>query len=458
MFMAAFIALFQTNAKRILAYSSISQMGYILMGVGCAAYLGYEGAMGLAGTAYHIMNHAFFKAGMFMMVGAVYARTHELELSRLGGLYLDFPVTALAFLVCACGIAGVPGFNGYASKTLLHHAIVEAYEHHHAVSLYWAEKIFTLTSAFTVCYITKLYTSIFFGPRPFGLKRLAGEPLLEKAVFGIMAVGIIIMGLFPSAMLKRFIEPAAHGFIYDGHGVEHLLHLNIWTRHDLQGIAVALGLGLLFFVLFSRSGAFSYRPPGWLSVEYLIYQPVTRLGGLVYTFSGRIVDITADGFFVKGIPPLVLVSRKVAFWDDCLDPYLLQPALKTMARLYTGGARFLDSAAEGILVESRRPLIRFSNSMYVLDSVVLVGLGGKLLLLGKFFREFFYGFCFRIIKFCMLLGRGYGRRAFLALIKMDYDYKGEEFYHYFNILNFDFDFILLFVVLVSVLVIGLVLI
>jgi len=71
MFMAAFIALFQTNTKRILAYSSISQMGYILMGTGCAAYMGLEGPMGFSGTMMHIFNHAFFKAGMFMMVGAV---------------------------------------------------------------------------------------------------------------------------------------------------------------------------------------------------------------------------------------------------------------------------------------------------------------------------------------------------------------------------------------------------
>ncbi|RJX28807.1 MAG: hypothetical protein C4554_02170 [Dethiobacter sp.] len=217
-------------------------------------------------------------------------------------------------------------------------------------------------------------------------------------------------------------------------------------------------MGLLFFVIFSRSGAFSYRPPGWLSVEYLLYRPVIRLGGVVYTFSGRMVDITANGFFVKGIPPLDLVSRRVAFWDDRLDPCVLQPVIKIMARLYMGGAKFLDSAAEGFFVESRKPLLKFSNSVYVLDSVVLVGLGGKFLLLAKYFREYFYGICYRIVKFFMLLGRGYGRRAFLALIKMDYDYKGEEFYHHFNILNFDFDFILLFVVLVSVLVIGLVLV
>ena len=190
MFIAAFIALFQSNAKRILAYSSISQMGYMLMGIGCAAYLGFEGAIGFAGSAYHILNHAFFKAGMFMMIGAVYVRTHQLELSRLGGLHRHFPVTSLAFLTCACGLAGIPGFNGYASKTLLHHAIVEAFEHHHAISLFWAEKIYTVTSAFTFCYITRLYASVFFGAKKPGLEVFGEETFLEKVIFAVMALTV----------------------------------------------------------------------------------------------------------------------------------------------------------------------------------------------------------------------------------------------------------------------------
>ncbi|MBM4236088.1 MAG: monovalent cation/H+ antiporter subunit D family protein [Firmicutes bacterium] len=77
MFVAAVMALFQLNAKRILAYSSVSQMGYILMGVGVCAYLGLDGAVAFGGFSFHIVNHAFFKAGMFMMVGAVFFRTGE---------------------------------------------------------------------------------------------------------------------------------------------------------------------------------------------------------------------------------------------------------------------------------------------------------------------------------------------------------------------------------------------
>jgi hydrogenase-4 component B len=506
MFIAAFIALFQTNAKRILAYSSISQMGYILMGVGCAAYLGYEGSLGFAGTTYHIMNHAFFKAGMFMMVGAVFARTHELELSRLGGLYLDFPVTALAFLICACGIAGVPGFNGYASKTLLHHAIVEAYEHHHLLSLYWAEKIFTLTSALTVCYITRLFTSIFLGPRPFGLKRLPDEPLSEKIVFSLIGLGVIIMGIFPSLLVKTFVVPSTGGFSYDAHGVEHLLHLHIWSLHDLQGIFLCLGLGLFLFLFFSRTGIFSYRLPGWLSIEYLFYRPAIRLAGAAFTCSGRVVDEavdglfvrsipsldliskkvtswedsldpcflqpvlksmmrlltgtakaidnTADGFFVRGALSLVLVSKKVTAWEDSFDPYFLRPFLRFVMRLYTGGGKILDCFAEVFFIGSRKQLSKLSYGMSFFDSVLLAAVGEKCLHAGIFFREFFYGLWMRILYFCMLLGRGYGRRAFLVLIKMDYDHKGEDFFHYFNILNFDFAFILLFIVLVVVLAAG----
>ncbi|MCJ7806309.1 MAG: NADH dehydrogenase subunit, partial [Clostridia bacterium] len=73
MLLAALMALFQNNAKRILAYSSVSQMGYILMGIGVCAYLGLDGAVAFGGFSFHIINHAFFKAGMFMMVGAVLA-------------------------------------------------------------------------------------------------------------------------------------------------------------------------------------------------------------------------------------------------------------------------------------------------------------------------------------------------------------------------------------------------
>ncbi|MDZ4133683.1 MAG: proton-conducting transporter membrane subunit, partial [Dethiobacteria bacterium] len=197
MFTAAFMALFQSNAKRILAYSSVSQMGYILMGVGACAYLGFDGPMAFGGFTWHILNHAFFKAGMFMMVGAVYFRTGEIELKRLGGLWREFPVTTVVFLLAAMGIAGIPGLNGYTSKVLLHHAIVEAFEHHHDYSLYLAERIFMLTGALTTCYIARLFSSIFLGKKPDGLIAKGKEPWSERAVFITIGAIIVFIGTNP---------------------------------------------------------------------------------------------------------------------------------------------------------------------------------------------------------------------------------------------------------------------
>jgi hydrogenase-4 component B len=87
--------------KRILAYSSVSQIGYIATGLGAAMFMGSEGAMGFAGAIYHIINHAFFKAGLFMMVGTIYIYTHELELPRLGGCLKKCPWSR--YHLCGCG-------------------------------------------------------------------------------------------------------------------------------------------------------------------------------------------------------------------------------------------------------------------------------------------------------------------------------------------------------------------
>ncbi len=508
MFMAAFIALFQTNAKRILAYSSISQMGYILMGVGCAAYLGFEGSMGFAGTTYHIMNHAFFKAGMFMLVGAVYIRTHELELSRLGGLYREFPVTAAVFFICICGIAGVPGLNGYASKTLLHHAIEDAYLHQGWVSLYWAERIFTLTSAFTVCYITKLYTSIFFGQRPAALKPMPKEPLVERIIFVILALGIIVMGLFPNVLLSRLVLPAARGFSYDSYGLNYLAKIDLFVAYDLRNIAVAVGLGLLLFAVFSLTKAFAYRPPGWLSVESLVYIPAIKGLNRAFTYSGRLLETAVDGVVVKSIHPLGAASRRAARWEDglapafiqpCLNalggaytftatlletglegllvkgvqplyrasqlaarweerlaPALIQPLLGNLLRLYSRGGRLLDIFAEGFWVGSNKPAFSFFQGMSSFDRVVLTGLGRKFLSLALLFRETLYNAWMFVFLSVLGVGRRVYRSVFFVFIKVDYDHKGDRFYYFFNIHNFDLGIILFYVIFVIFMIIGII--
>jgi hydrogenase-4 component B len=269
MFFGALMAILQNNIKKMLACSSISQIGYIIMGIGVAAYLGYEGAMGLGGAAYHILNHAFFKSTLFLAAGAIVYLTGELNMSRLGGLKEKMPFTAIVVLIASLGIVGMPLFNGYASKTLLHHAIVEAFEHHHVYSLYIAEKIFTLTSAGTVCYFLKFLYFTFWRPAPLSLKEIKPEPLLMKVSMGILGASMLFIGLMPNLILKKLIGPTLYSFVFDDHMVEYLLKINFFKLHDLGAVALALVLGAAIFYLVMRTGAYRLRIPYWLGADFI---------------------------------------------------------------------------------------------------------------------------------------------------------------------------------------------
>jgi formate hydrogenlyase subunit 3/multisubunit Na+/H+ antiporter MnhD subunit len=277
MFLGAFMALLSTGAKKVLAYSSVSQMGYILLGIGSAAYLGFAGPMGFAGALYHIINHAFFKAGLFMMVGSVYMITHDLDITRVRGMGRRLPVIAAVFLVAFAGVGGIPGFNGYVSKTILHHAIVEAYEHHHALNLLVAEKIFVLTSAMTLCYFTKLFSGLFLGPTPEKLAkkdyRLSPLVYIVLGIFGAVITGI---GLAPGFLLDKMVIPAMAGFTYDAYAVKYLGKLSVWNWPDLREMLVVLVLAAVLYSIMLKARFFRWEPPHWLSIEYLLYRPLYR--------------------------------------------------------------------------------------------------------------------------------------------------------------------------------------
>jgi len=155
------MALLQHEAKRMLAFHSISQMGYILTGFGVAAFLGAQGGEGLVGGVYHMINHSVFKALLFLTAGSVYMYVHHLNLYKLGGLYRILPYTFALGLVAAMGITGFPGLNGFASKTIIHHGLLSAVETLPALA--WTEKVFMVVSAGTVCSFIKFILLIFAG-------------------------------------------------------------------------------------------------------------------------------------------------------------------------------------------------------------------------------------------------------------------------------------------------------
>ncbi|MFH1640237.1 MAG: complex I subunit 5 family protein [Chloroflexota bacterium] len=289
MFVGMALAVVQSDLKRTLAYSSVSQMGFILLGVGCFAYLGEEGAIGLTGSLYYILSHALFKSCLFLLAGSVLFCTHELNMFRLGGLYRKMPLTTVFWCIAAMGIMGVPLLNGFISKTLLHHAIVEAGHMasgdapSHVLWLQAAEIIYIITAGGTVLYFLKTTYYTFFrkssGQHAHDSHEITEAPPWMLGATGILAVGVLITGIFPGFILKHLIIPATimfHGL--DVHSVAHIAELHFFTWSNIWGIILPFLLGTSAFFLARYLRLFEgncrirllprIKPPDWLSINY----------------------------------------------------------------------------------------------------------------------------------------------------------------------------------------------
>lgn len=275
MLIGVFMALLQGNMKRMLAYHSVSQMGYIIMGIGVAGYLGYQGAMGFVGSVFHMVNHAFFKVVLFMVAGVVYMRTNETNMYELGGLWKKMPLTALLCLIAVLGITGMPGFNGFASKSVLHHAIIEASEYGH-YSYKYAELFFKLVSAGTVCSFIKFFYFIFLGKCPDRFKDAEGDYPRMTIAMAILSVFIVFIGIFPNLFIDYLLGPAAVAFQYDLSFInKYIFGLDFWDLQEMSGMISTYLFGLGMFILGSKYHLFHMHLPRWASAERYIYAPVT---------------------------------------------------------------------------------------------------------------------------------------------------------------------------------------
>lgn len=278
MAVGVFMALQQGNMKKMLAYHSVSQMGYIIMGIGVAVYLGHKGAMGFSGSLYHIINHALFKSILFMVAGVIYLQLHDLNMYNLGGLWRKMPFTAAACLVAALGITGMPGFNGFASKSLLHHAIIEAYKYGHP-SFKYAEMLFTIISAGTVCSFIKLFGFTFLGKLPEKYEKMdfTKYRIMDMAMGGLAAI-IMFVGLKPDFILKKLLLPAAYSITYDVEFIaKYIEKINFFNSTDMTAMVWVYLMGAIIFALGIKFHLFHLHLPEWLRVEYLLFLPLNKL-------------------------------------------------------------------------------------------------------------------------------------------------------------------------------------
>ncbi len=204
MCIGAFLAIGQQDLKRMLAYSSISQIGYIILGIGIATPLAVIGAL------FHLINHAIFKSLLFLNSGAVEYSTGTRELKKMGGLNSRMPVTGVTGLIGSMSISGIPPLSGFWSKLIIILAAVQA--KHYIMAL-----IAALISIVTLAYYLRLQKEVFFGKLGQGLERIKEVPLTMKVAMVALAVFCIIGGLLLlPKVFGPFLDSASKALLVGG--------------------------------------------------------------------------------------------------------------------------------------------------------------------------------------------------------------------------------------------------
>jgi len=236
MLIGVILALAQTDVKRLLAYHSISQMGYILLGIG----LGTE--LGLAGGLYHLVNHTMFKGLLFLCMGAVIYSTGTSELDNLGGLWKRMPITTSTSIVAALAISGIPPLNGFVSKTLL----AEAVANYNLAFKF----VIMVTAALTFASFLKLIVHTFFGEPKKPLVTIKEVPLLMQLPMIVLAILCVILGINAQFVLDRFITFAMAGLVQP----RSILKIEFWTQGAILDALFIITLGFVAYIVASKLG------------------------------------------------------------------------------------------------------------------------------------------------------------------------------------------------------------
>lgn len=216
------MAIPQKNVKRLMAYHAVSQTGYMLLGVGVGlAVLGNQpfmdafGNMAMQGGLFHIINHAMYKGLLFLTAGAIFLRIGTYNLNRMGGLGHSMKWTMIFFIIGALAIAGIPPFNGFASKLMIYESV---FIFNPIIAI-----IAMVVSILTLASFVKVFHSIFMGPTLPEYANVNEAPPAMLVGMGILATVVILFGLFPSIVVESLITPAAHALVDQGSFISAVL-------------------------------------------------------------------------------------------------------------------------------------------------------------------------------------------------------------------------------------------
>ncbi len=309
---AVMMALIQHDLRRLLAYHAVSQVGYMVLG------LGTGNPIGIAGGIFHMLNHSVYKACLFLCGGAVQHRAGTTDLNKLGGLGKLMPVTFFSFLVAAFAISGIPPLNGFFSKWMVYQGLVEVGKTGGHLWVVWLVAAM-FGSALTLASFMKLTHSIFLGIPD---KRIESRKIKEVSTVMIIPVIVlasicILFGIFAySIPVKYFLIPSVPHFLYPG----------IWSP-GLATVMILMGIVI---------GLIIYMAGKILSVR----EAESFIGGEKLP---AVTRITGTGFYdtiknIKGIRKIYTWANKKRF-----DIY------EVSGTAIMGVTKFLRKAHSGVL-------------------------------------------------------------------------------------------------------------
>ena len=315
MFGGALLAVCSIDLKRTLACSSMSQIGFILIGTGMQGLLTEGRELAVHGTLLHMVNHSMIKLVLFMAAGVIFMNAHALDLNAIRGYGRKKPLLKAIFGIGALAIAGVPLFGGYISKTLLHESIVEYGGGWQMKAVEW---IFLISGGLTVAYMTKLFVAIFIEKND--RKEVQEQFDAQKRYMNVestvalagSALVLLVWGLFPHGLMDRaaVMGQAFMGLEETGHRVTY------FSLTNLSGALISIGIGAVVYLfvirrfLMDRAGRYINVWPAWLDLEDLIYRPVLKLLILLSAICCRVLDSLVDF--------LVVLLRRSIYRDSPL--------------------------------------------------------------------------------------------------------------------------------------------
>jgi multicomponent K+:H+ antiporter subunit A len=241
--LGAYTAIFQHDLKGLLAYSTISHLGLITI------LLGLNSPLALVAAVFHMMNHATFKASLFMAAGVIDHETGTRDIRRLSGLYRLMPITATLAMVAAAAMAGVPLLNGFLSKEMFFSEALEVAGPMRSIDRA-LPFVAALWGMFSVAYSLRFVHGVFFGPPPTGLPREPREPpRWMRFPIELLVLACLLVGVLPAYTIGPLLEVAVKALLGSRTPTYSLAIWHGFTVPMIMSVSALTGGGLLYLVL-----------------------------------------------------------------------------------------------------------------------------------------------------------------------------------------------------------------